>query len=332
MTKLGKNGVSVAPMMDWTDRHCRFFHRILAPNARLYTEMVTTGALLHGDVDRHLRYDASEHPVALQLGGSEPDDLAACAKIATEYGYDEINLNCGCPSERVQKGAFGACLMAEPDLVRDCVSAMRGATPLPITVKCRIGIDDMDAREGLWRFIETVQKGGCDTFVVHARKAWLKGLSPRENREVPPLDYALVADLKRAFPALTVILNGGVTTAHDTLAHLETFDGVMLGRAAYQNPQILIDLEHALCGTTPVTLPEIVARMTPYIDAQRERYGTPIHAVTKHLVGLNTGMRGARRWRQILTVDALKATKAADVLLPAMEAVMEQKDAAILGA
>ncbi|NBX67038.1 MAG: tRNA dihydrouridine(20/20a) synthase DusA [Proteobacteria bacterium] len=321
MGKVSKNRVSVAPMMDWTDRHCRYFHRLLAPNALLYTEMVTTGALLHGDVDRHLRFDPSEHPVVLQLGGSEPDDLAACAKMATEYGYDEINLNCGCPSERVQKGAFGACLMAEPELVRDCVAAMRAATPLPITVKCRIGIDDMEPRQGLWTFVEKVHAGGCDTFVIHARKAWLKGLSPRENREVPPLDYALVRDLKRDFAGLNFVLNGGVTTVHDTLSHLDTFDGVMLGRAAYQNPHILTEVEEALHGTTALPLQTLIEKMIAYAQAQREMHGTPLHSITRHMVGLNAGKRGARRWRQILTVDALKAKTPQDVFWPALEAI-----------
>lgn len=305
-------------MMDWTDRHCRFFHRLLAPHVRLYTEMVTTGALLHGDVTRHLRYDLSEHPVALQLGGSEPDALAACAKLGAERGYDEINLNCGCPSERVQKGAFGACLMAEPQLVADCVAAMREAVSVPVTVKCRIGIDDAEPREMLWRFVETIR---CDHFIVHARKAWLKGLSPRENREVPPLDYGLVAELKKDFPSITVTLNGGVTTAHDTLMHLERFDGVMIGRAAYHTPEILLEIEETLYGTPRPSLETVVEKMAAYADAQMAEHGTPLHAITKHMVGMNTGRRGARRWRQILTVDSLKAKSAKGILAAALEAV-----------
>ncbi|MBU6235182.1 MAG: tRNA dihydrouridine(20/20a) synthase DusA [Alphaproteobacteria bacterium] len=313
-----RNIVSVAPMMDWTDRHCRYFHRLLAPHAVLYTEMVTTGALLHGDVERHLRYDASEHPVALQLGGSEPDDLAKCAKLGAAYGYDEINLNCGCPSERVQKGAFGACLMAEPQLVADCVAAMREAVSVPVTVKCRIGIDDADPREMLWRFVDTVK---APHFIVHARKAWLKGLSPRENREVPPLDYDLAAALKKDFPDTLMTLNGGITTAQDTLTHLKRFDGVMLGRAAYHTPEVLIEIEEKLHGTAPITLESVVSRMAVYAQAQMDAHGTPLHAITKHMVGMNTGKRGARRWRQILTVDALKSRNAADILNAALEAV-----------
>jgi tRNA-dihydrouridine synthase A len=314
--------ISVAPMMDWTDRHCRFFHRLLSPNAVLYTEMVTAQAILHGDQQRLLGYNAQEHPVVLQLGGSEPDDLAKTAKIGASFGYDGINLNCGCPSERVQKGAFGACLMAEPDLVADCVKSMKDAVDIPVTVKCRIGIDEHDARSMLFTFIEKISKVGCDTFVVHARKAWLKGLSPKENREVPPLDYDLVRDVKKEF-GLNIIVNGGITTAEDTIAHLKNFDGVMLGRAAYQNPALLQTLESTLHGTAPLSLPAIVDAMIQYADDQKARFGAPLHAITKHMVGLTGGRRGARRWRQLLTVDSLKAASARDVLIPALDAVSE---------
>jgi len=314
--------ISVAPMMDWTDRHCRYFHRLLTPNAVLYTEMVTAPAIIHGDRERLLGFNAQEHPVVLQLGGSEPDDLAEVAAVGEGYGYDGINLNCGCPSERVQKGAFGACLMAEPQLVADCVAAMKRRVSVPVTVKCRIGIDDMEPREGLWTFIKTVADAGCDTFVVHARKAWLKGLSPRENREVPPLDYGLVAELKKDFPKLTIILNGGIATAEDSLTQLATFDGVMLGRAAYHTPEVLQALDTALYGTTPLPLPAIIEAMIEYADDQRARFGTPLNAITRHMLGMHAGRKGARRWRQILTVDALKAHSARDVLTPALEAIL----------
>ncbi len=317
--------VSVAPMMDWTDRHCRYFHRLLAPNALLYTEMVTAQAIIHGPRDRLLGYNDIEHPVVLQLGGSEPADLATVARIGADYGYDAINLNCGCPSERVQKGAFGACLMAEPELVADCVAAMKAAVNIPVTIKCRIGIDDHEARDMLFRFVDTVAKAGCDTFVVHARKAWLKGLSPRENREVPPLDYPLVADLKAARD-LTIVLNGGITDAGAAQDHLKQFDGIMLGRAAYQDPMILQALDTALHGSTPAPLAAIVDGMIDYADRQMAK-GAPLHAITKHMVGLPNGRRGARRWRQLLTVDALKAAHARDVLIPALEAVSEAPEA-----
>src|SRR5271166_1011582 len=227
---------SVAPMMEWTDRHCRFFHRLLTRRALLYTEMLTTGAVLHGDRARLLRFDPAEHPAALQLGGSEPRALAACARIGVDAGFDEINLNAGCPSDRVQEGRFGACLMTEPELVGDCVAAMKAAVPVPVTVKCRIGVDDQDPEEALGRFAQAVEPAGADVLVVHARKAWLKGLSPKENREVPPLDYARVYRLKASHPRLTVVLNGGVTSVEQAIAHLDRVDGVMMGRAAYQEP------------------------------------------------------------------------------------------------
>ena len=314
-------------MMDWTDRHCRFFHRLLSPHALLYTEMVTTGALIHGDAACHLRFDTSEHPVALQLGGSEPSDLACAAKMGEAEGYDEINLNCGCPSERVQKGAFGACLMREAPLVTDCVKAMRDAVSVPVTVKCRIGVDDDNEHDRLWDFVRTVSSAGCETFIVHARKAWLKGLSPKENREVPPLNYDLVAQLKSEFPQLQIHLNGGVQTTQDVQTHLQTFDGVMLGRAAYHNPRILQDLEKSLYGTDPMPLEDIIERMVAYAENQKAKWGTPLQTITRHLVGLPGGLRGARRWRQILTVDSHTGTPR-DVLFRALEAVTKDSEIA----
>jgi len=317
--------ISVAPMMDWTDRHCRYFHRLLSPSAVLYTEMVTAQAILRGDRQRLLGFNAPEHPVILQLGGSEPDDLAEAAAIGSDFGYDGINLNCGCPSERVQKGAFGACLMAEPELVAACVAAMKKCTSLPVTVKCRIGIDDHDARQMLFQFVQTVAQAGCDTFVVHARKAWLKGLSPKENREVPPLDYDLVRDLKQA-SGLRIILNGGITTAEDAVGHLRAFDGAMLGRSAYHSPAILQALHRILHKGEPKPLDQIVEAMIQYADQQRADHGTPLHAITRHMVHLPGGKRGARRWRQLLTVDALAAVHARDVLIPALAAVSQGQE------
>lgn len=305
-------------MMDWTDRHCRYFHRLLSPNAQLYTEMVTTGALLHGDVDRHLR--GSLPNTVLQLGGSEPDDLAKAAKLGVDYGYDEINLNCGCPSERVQKGAFGACLMREAELVRDCVAAMKGAVDIPVHVKCRIGVDDDNERERLWGFVQTVRQGGCDTFIIHARKAWLKGLSPKENREIPPLRYDLAAELKRDFPDLKIALNGGITQASEVVEHLNTFDGVMMGRAAYHTPKVLQDVDSAIWGTSPLPLAEVIERMIDYADDQKAKYDTPLKTIARHMVGYPNGMRGARRWRQILTVDSHNGIPK-DVLKEALKAL-----------
>ena len=294
-------------MMDWTDRHCRFFHRILTRHARLYTEMVTTGAMIHGPRARLLAYDPAEHPVALQIGGSEPGDLALCARMAEDAGYDEVNLNIGCPSERVQKGAFGACLMREPDLVGACVWAMRAAVKIPVTVKCRIGVDDQEPREALFGFVDRVAKAGCDTFVVHARKAWLKGLSPKDNREVPPLDYGLVYALKRARPDLTVIVNGGVTTVEQSLAHLLHVDGVMMGRAAYQTPWVLSEVDAAIFGAPPAIASRGQALETfkAYVAAQLAR-GVPLNAMTKHLLGLFNGLPGARAYRRHLSEYAVK--------------------------
>jgi len=289
-------------MLDWTDRHCRAFHRLLAPSAWLYTEMVTTGALLHGDVPRHLRFNPCEHPVALQLGGSEPVDLARCAEMAQEWGYDEVNLNCGCPSERVQKGAFGACLMNEPQLVADCVQAMREACCLPVSVKHRIGIDRIEDYAFVRDFIARVEQAGCNIFIVHARNAWLKGLSPKENREVPPLRYEVVHQLKQEFPHLEILINGGLSDTSSVLEQVRHVDGVMIGREAYQNPWALVEWQRVLYDEHwHPGHEQILAQLAEYCRAEREAHGTPIRAVVRHILGLANGLPGARRFRQILS-------------------------------
>jgi tRNA-dihydrouridine synthase A len=314
----------VAPMMDWTDRHCRYLHRLVSRHARLYTEMVTTGALLHGDVPRHLDFDAAEHPVALQLGGSEPAELARAAAIGAGFGYDEINLNCGCPSERVQRGRFGACLMAEPDHVAACVAAMVAAVPpdVEVTVKCRIGVDDSDDFAFLARFVAAVADAGCRTFVVHARKAWLKGLSPKQNREVPPLRYELVHQLKRSFPDKRIVLNGGLCAPLQATRQLAHVDGVMIGREAYQNPWSLRAFAAELGGGAPdpASRADIVAAMALYA-ARQARAGVPLRAVSRHMLGLFNGLPGARAWRRCLTLagppDGPDLLRAAADLVPA---------------
>ena len=301
--------LSVAPMMDWTDRHCRTFHRRITQRTRLYTEMVTTGALLHGDVPRHLDFDAVEHPLALQLGGSEPAELAACAKLAQQWGYDEVNLNCGCPSERVQRGSFGACLMAEPALVRDCIAAMRDAVDLPVTVKHRIGIDRGEDDAFVRDFVGTVAESGCTVFIVHARNAWLKGLSPKENREVPPLRYGVVARLKRDFPALTFVVNGGITSAAQIEAQLGAVDGVMVGREAYHHPWSMASWDTAFLGATataPLAREAVEASMVDYMAREAAAHGTPWSNVARHMMGLYNGVPGARRWRQVWSDHRLK--------------------------
>ena len=306
--------LSVAPMMDWTDRHCRFFHRLLTKRTHLYTEMVTTGALLHGDVPRHLDFSAAEHPLALQLGGSEPADLAHCAKLAEQWGYDEVNLNCGCPSERVQRGAFGACLMAEPQLVADCVKAMRDAVGLPVTVKHRIGIDKTESYAFVRDFVGTVAVAGCDVFIVHARNAWLKGISPKENRELPPLRYELVHQLKREFPALTVVLNGGVKTNAQIAEQLDHVDGVMLGREPYHHPWLMADWDARFFGESPVEHDRdaIEAQMIAYMR-RVVASGEPWSHVSRHMLGLRNGLPGARRWRQVWSDHRLKHADPAEV-------------------
>jgi tRNA-dihydrouridine synthase A len=312
--------ISIAPMMDWTDRHCRYFLLLLSPSALLYTEMVTAQAVRHGDRERLLGFDPAEHPVALQLGGSEPEVLAEAARAGADYGYDEINLNVGCPSDRVQSGRFGACLMAEPALVRDCVAAMREVVDLPVTVKSRIGIDEHEDYGFLRDFVGTVAESGCDTFVVHARKAILQGLSPKENREVPPLRYEFVYRLKQEFPHLTVVLNGGVRDLEAVRAHLAQVDGVMIGREAYHNPYFLAQLEEALNGAEPPPREEIMARFTDYMAGQLNR-GVRLSAMTRHVLGLYLGRPGARRWRRQLAEGACRPGAGLEVVRAAMESL-----------
>ena len=312
-------------MMDWTDRHCRVFHRTLTRHAMLYTEMVTALAIKHGDREKLLGFDDVERPVALQLGGSDPALLAEAAKIGEDFGYAEINLNVGCPSDRVQGGHFGACLMAEPRLVADCIAAMRGAVKIPVTVKCRIGIDDQDEEQGLQTFIETVAATGCETFIVHARKAWLQGLSPKENREIPPLNYDRVYRLKKSLPHLQIHLNGGLDTLASAMPHLEELDGVMLGRAAYHMPWILSDVDPLIAGTMPqcLTRRDAVLAMIPYIDEQVAS-GLFLHRITRHMLGLYHAQPGGRMWRQIISTEACKPGADSNVILRALDVVEAQ--------
>ncbi|MBS13692.1 MAG: tRNA dihydrouridine(20/20a) synthase DusA [Gemmatimonadetes bacterium] len=297
----------VAPMMDCTDQHERYFLRLISRHAVLYTEMVTASAILHGDLERLLGFNEEEHPVALQLGGSDPGDLAAAARIGTDFGYDEINLNVGCPSDRVQSGGFGACLMAEPELVSACVSAMQEVTTVPVTVKTRIGIDDQDSYEALCEFVERVRGGGCRTFIFHARKAWLQGLSPKENREIPPLKYETVYRLKADYPDLEVLINGGIRTLEAVSEQLEHVDGVMMGRAAYENPYLLADVDTAIYGEAggARSRREVVTAFAEYAERQTQR-GARLHQMTRHITGLYSGIPGARRWRRHLTEEAVK--------------------------
>ena len=298
---------SVAPMLDWTDRHCRYFHRLLTKQALLYTEMVTTGAIIHGKAD-YLAYSEQDHPVALQLGGSDPQALAHCAKLAEQRGYNEINLNVGCPSDRVQNGRFGACLMAEASLVADCIKAMRDVVSIPVTVKTRIGIDELDSYEFLCEFVRTVaDRGECDIFTIHARKAWLSGLSPKENREVPPLDYERVFQLKRDFPALTIAINGGVKTLAEAKEHLKHVDGVMMGREAYQNPSILTQVDRELFDSNAPVVDSVkaVEALFPYIEQELSR-GAYLGHITRHILGIFQGIPGARQWRRHLSENAHK--------------------------
>ena len=306
-------------MMEWTDRHCRFFHRLLTRRALLYTEMLTTGAVLHGDRARLLRFDPAEHPLALQLGGSEPQALAACARIGADLGFDEINLNVGCPSDRVQDGRFGACLMAEPALVGDCVAAMKAAVAIPVTVKCRIGIDEQDPEQALEIFAQSVEQAGADALIVHARKAWLKGLSPKDNREIPPLDYDRVYRLKRAHPRLTVVLNGGIGGVEAALSHLDRVDGVMMGRAAYQEPWRLIAVDPLVFGEQErfASPQEAAAALIPYIEREL-RHGTRLHSITRHLHGLFRAVPGARAFRRALAGAATSPQAGADLLAGAL--------------
>lgn len=317
---------SVAPMMDWTDRHDRFFLRLMSKRARLYTEMVTANAIRFGERAKLLDFNAEEHPLALQLGGSEPDALAEAARIGEDWGYDEINLNVGCPSDRVQSGSFGACLMQEPDLVADCTAAMRDAVKIPVTVKSRIGVDDQDPEDALFTLVEKCKSAGVTHFIVHARKAWLEGLSPKENRDIPPLDYDLVYRLKAANPELLISINGGIETLDESTAHLERVDGVMLGRAAYKNPYLLAGVDGALFDDTtpPPSREEIVEKLIPYAE-RLVAQGTPLHALTRHVMGLYQGQAGGRLWRRHLSENAPKRGDDPRVLQEALDVVIEQQ-------
>lgn len=320
--------VSVAPMMDYTDRHERYFLRLIAPEVLLFTEMVTTGAILHGDKEYLLGFDPAEHPVALQLGGSDPKQLAACAEIGEAYGYDEINLNVGCPSPRVSSGRFGACLMYEPALVAECIAAMCAKVSVPVTVKCRIGVDDHDSYEALCHFIKTVAEAGCETFIVHARKAWLKGLSPKQNREVPPLCYDVVKQIKVDFPHLEIIVNGGIKTCAEIASHLEWADGVMIGREAYANPYLLAEIQQRFYGTKNVlSRAEIVERFVPYIEQQMQQ-GVKLSSLTRHILGLFQRQNGAAKWRRYLSQQSHLPGANAEVVRHALVAIGSDSHAA----
>ncbi|RJX72250.1 tRNA dihydrouridine(20/20a) synthase DusA [Vibrio sinensis] len=316
---------SIAPMLDWTDRHCRYFHRLMTSETLLYTEMITTGAIIHGKGD-FLAYNEEEHPVALQLGGSNPQDLATCAKLAQERGYDQINLNVGCPSDRVQNGRFGACLMAEPQLVAECVSAMKSVVDVPVTVKTRIGIDDFDSYEFLTDFVSIIsEQAGCEDFTIHARKAWLSGLSPKENREIPPLDYPRAYQLKKDFPHLNISVNGGVKTLEETIEHLKHLDGVMVGREAYQNPYILAEVDQLIYGLDkPVKKrTQIVEEMYPYIERQLSN-GAYLGHMTRHMLGLFQNMPGARQWRRHISENAHKPGSGIEVVEAALAKIPKE--------
>lgn len=318
--------LSVAPMLDWTDRHCRYFHRLLSSQALLYTEMITTGALIHGKGD-FLAYHEAEHPVALQLGGSDPQELALCAQKAQGYGYDEINLNVGCPSDRVQNGRFGACLMAEAEQVAQCVAAMKAQVTIPVTVKTRIGIDHQDSYEFLTHFVRTVaEQGGCEHFIIHARKAWLSGLSPKENREIPPLDYPRVYQLKQDFPQLMIAINGGINSLDEAQTHLEQVDGVMLGRAIYQNPYLLAEVDQHIFGMTSEIKKrsQVVQEMFPYIEHQLSQ-GVYLGHITRHMLGLFQNMPGARQWRRHISENAHKAGAGIEVVEQALAKIPYQE-------
>ncbi len=322
--------LSVAPMMDWTDRHCRYFHRLISRHTRLYTEMVTTGALMHGDVPRHLDFNPEEHPVALQLGGCDPAELAASARLAERWGYDEVNLNCGCPSERVQRGAFGACLMNEPALVAEGIRAMRDATRLPVTVKHRIGVDRVERYEFVRDFVGTLAEAGCEVFIVHARNAWLQGLSPKENREIPPLRYPLVHRLKQDFPALTIAINGGLTTSAQIEAELAQVDGAMVGRQAYHDPWLMADWDARFFGDTRPgpDRDTVEAAMVAYMRRQ-QALGEPWPRVARHMLGLWHGLPGARRWRQVWSDHRLKGEPPERVAALARAARQQSSHAAV---
>ena len=311
---------SVAPMLDWTDRHCRYFYRLMSQQALLYTEMVTTGALIYGEKQRFLQFNKKEHPLALQLGGSNPNDLALCAKMGEDFGFDEINLNIGCPSDRVQNGMFGACLMAKPDLVAECVATMQHAVSIPITVKSRIGIDDLDSYEALSHFIETIAKIHCKTFIIHARKAWLRGLSPKQNRDIPPLRYEVVYQLKQDYPQLNFILNGGIHNLNDAKIILNKVDGVMLGREVYHRPFLLMEVDNQLYDKTKIlkTRQQIIEELIPYIQIQLKQ-GVRLNSITRHILGLFHGMSGAKNWRRYLSENATKTGADENVVWDALK-------------
>lgn len=313
---------TVAPMMDWTDRHCRYFHRILSKHAVLYTEMVTTGALIHADPERFLRFNQEEHPVALQLGGSNAKELALCTKMAEDYGYDEVNLNVGCPSDRVQNNMIGACLMAHPTLVSECLSEMQSAVSIPVTVKHRLGIDDMDSYEELHQFVESVKESGCNVFIIHARKAILQGLSPKENRDIPPLKYEWVYQIKQAFPELEIHINGGIKTIDECKTHLQHVDGVMLGREAYQNPYLLSEVDQAFYADSRSQISRKAAAMAmlPYIEDQLSQ-GAALNHILRHMLGLFHAQRGGKQFRRFISENAHKPGATIDVLLEALERV-----------
>lgn len=315
--------LSVAPMMDCTDRHYRMLARQCTRHTLLYTEMVTARAVIHGDREHLIGFHADERPLALQLGGSEPEDMGRAAAYGAQFGYDEVNINVGCPSDRVQAGRFGACLMKEPERVAECVAAMRAASAVPVTVKCRIGVDELDSFEHLTHFVSTVAAAGCERFAIHARNAWLQGLSPKQNREVPPLRYDVVARLRDCFPALTVLLNGGIQALDEAERHLQSFDGVMIGRAAYRNPYLLAEADHRIFGRPTLirSRHEVVRRLLPYIDRQLTR-GTRLSAITRHLVGLFQGQPGAKRWRRYISEHAHRPGAGTEVLERALEVTM----------
>jgi tRNA-dihydrouridine synthase A len=317
----------IAPMMEWTDRHCRYFHRLLTRRALIYTEMLTTAAVLRGDRQRLLGFDPFEHPVALQLGGSDPAALATCARIGADFGYDEINLNVGCPSDRVQEGRFGACLMAEPALVAESVAAMKTAVKIPVTVKCRLGIDEQDPEQALFAFADAVKAAGADALIVHARKAWLKGLSPRENREVPPLDYLIVHRLKAAHPHFEIILNGGIVSLEQASEQLAHVDGVMMGRAAYQEPWRLLSVDSRLFGDAPpfVSAKDAALALIPYIKRELAK-GAHLHGMTRHVLGLFRAVPGARAYRRHLATEAVKPGASASVMADALALVLDRPD------
>ncbi|MFN7096099.1 MAG: tRNA dihydrouridine(20/20a) synthase DusA [Gammaproteobacteria bacterium] len=312
-------------MLDWTDKHCRYFLRLITKHALLYTEMITTGAILHGKRDRYLAFDPFEHPVALQLGGSHPNELSQCARIGADYGYDEINLNVGCPSDRVQSGRFGACLMAEPALVADCVAAMKAVVNIPVTVKSRIGIDDKDSYAELVNFVNAISSAGCDALIVHARKAWLHGLSPKENRDIPPLKYDVVYQLKKDFSKLPIIINGGITDLEQATEHLKYVDGVMLGREAYHNPYLLTEVDQRFFNQTLAILSreDIIAQLIPYIESQAQQ-GVLVKHITRHILGLFQGVAGGKRWRRYLSEHAHLVNADSSILSGALSYVRSQ--------